>query len=261
VSAPLWVAELAGQFWAAAGGEESFPRDLLRPLHRALPLTVKELPRLRVASALDWLGRQGVRCDLGVRDRPLRACLVARGDTGFVFLDAGDGPAERRFSLAHELAHFLRDYWQPRRRAERHLGPGVLEVYDGRWPPSPDERLAELLRGVPLAFHTHLMARDAGALPRGAAGASEREVKRLVLGRALGACQVPATFLPGGRQPTRRKPFCSSRLCRVRGPACQTATVFPHHRGKGHALPKEQDRATGRGQGSRSIERGPNEPQ
>src|SRR5687768_8715179 len=83
-------------------------------------------PGLGVGVVCDWLCRAGVACAVGARDRPLRACLVAAGGAGFAFVDA-DGPEdERRFSLAHELAHFLRDYWQPRRAAQRRLGPAVL---------------------------------------------------------------------------------------------------------------------------------------
>ena len=72
------------------------------------------LTRLRLFGVLEWLRRQGIEFPLTEADRPLRACLVCRRGAGFVFLDGGDDEAEQRFSLAHELAHFLRDYWRPR---------------------------------------------------------------------------------------------------------------------------------------------------
>jgi hypothetical protein len=178
VNVPLWVTERAAEFWAATGGPEPFPRRLRGPAGRAFVFTVVDRPGLSVAGALDWLARAGVSCELGTRDRPLRACLVAAGGAGFAFIDADDPEDERRFSLAHELAHFLRDYWRPRRAAERRLGPAVLEVFDGRRPPRPEERLHGLLRGVCVGYHTHLMARDAG--PTSAAvAAAERAADRL----------------------------------------------------------------------------------
>jgi hypothetical protein len=127
---------------------------------------------------LAWLRGQDVVARVDEPDRPLRACLAAVAGVGFVFVDAADPADERRFSLAHELGHFLRDYWGPRRRAARALGPAVLDVFDGRRSPTPEERLHALLRGMRVGFHTHLLAR--GGSPQAAdAGASERDADRL----------------------------------------------------------------------------------
>jgi hypothetical protein len=80
-------------------------------------------------------------------------------------VDAADPEDEQRFSLAHELAHFLRDYWRPRQLARERLGAQALDVLDGKRPPTPAERLGALLGGVPLGFHMHLMDRDAQRRP------------------------------------------------------------------------------------------------
>jgi hypothetical protein len=93
-------------------------------------------------------------------DRPLRACLVAWFGEGFAFLDSRDDPTEKAFSLAHELAHFLRDYLHPREVAAKRLGKAALEVLDGKRPASPDERLHAVLRNFRLGPFTHLLKRD-----------------------------------------------------------------------------------------------------
>jgi hypothetical protein len=192
VSVPLWVTELAAAFWGEAGEAEAFPRQLRRAVLRALPLSIVARPGLRVTAVLRWLGERGIACRLGQRDRPLQACLVAHGGSGFIFLDADDSPEEQRFSLAHELAHFLRDYWQPRRRAVAKLGPQVLEVFDGQRPPAPEERLHALLRGVPIGFHAHLLARDAGGAAAGAEADAERDADRLAYELLAPAAEVRA---------------------------------------------------------------------
>jgi hypothetical protein len=159
MSTPLWVAEVVQTFWKDAGSVEPFPRELRRPVARALPVSVVLLPRLRLEGVCAWLRENGVLTPWEERDRPLRACLAARRGHGLIFLDGTDGADEQRFSLAHELAHFLRHYRQPRRRACRHLGRQVAAVFDGERPPTRQERLHSLLKNVSLGLHLHLMQR------------------------------------------------------------------------------------------------------
>jgi hypothetical protein len=177
VNVPLWAAELAAEFWAEVGEVEPFPRRLQRSILRALDLSIVLLPQLRLFEVLEWLRRREILFSLTEADRPLRACLVCHRGAGFLFLDGADDEAEQRFSLAHELAHFLRHYWEPRRRASARLGGQILEVFDGERRPAPAERLRSLLAGVPLGFHAHLMGR--GARAAGALAAAEWEADRL----------------------------------------------------------------------------------
>jgi hypothetical protein len=160
MSVPPWVAELVRGFWAEAGSVEPFPRALRRAAVSALPVSIVLLPRLRLDGVRAWLRENGVPCPCEERDRPLRACLAACRGHGLIFLDGTDGEDEQRFSLAHELAHFLRHYWHPRRRACRRLGEQVAEVFDGERPPTRRERLHALLTDVPLGFQLHLMRRN-----------------------------------------------------------------------------------------------------
>lgn len=160
MSMPLWATELANEFWALAGGAESFPRNLRQAATRAAMLSVKVLARLSVQRVSAWLCDQGVASLAGEREHALRACLFARSGCGFIFLDADDDEVEQRFSLAHELAHFLRHYREPRRRAAAKFGRHILDVFDGIRAPTPTERLHALLRNVRVAEHVHLLARD-----------------------------------------------------------------------------------------------------
>jgi hypothetical protein len=169
VSAPIWCAELAADFWARAGGvPRTLPRDIRRAA-AAVPLAVVELKGVSVQRVRDWFAAVGLPLPLDEPDRPLRACLVAWRGEGFAFIDLLDDPAERGFSLAHELAHFLRDYLRPRELAVAKLGRAALEVLDGARSPTPEERLHAILRRVPLGPFAHLLRRDDSGRPLTAA--------------------------------------------------------------------------------------------
>jgi hypothetical protein len=83
-----------------------------------------------------------------------------------VFLDGTDSTAERLFSLAHEVSHFLVDYLAPREAAIEHFGESVRAVLDGDRAPTVAERLSGVLRGVPLDTLAHLMDRGCAQYAR-----------------------------------------------------------------------------------------------
>ena len=200
MSVPLWAAELARVFWTKAGKPEPFPRNLSRAIARAVPLSVVLLPKLSVKAALDWLEHCGLVCELPGEDRPLRACLVARRGHGVALIDGSDEDAEQRFSIAHELAHFLRDYWSLRRRISKRLGAEALQVLDGERPPTAQERFHVLLRNVPLGFHLHLMERDSEGNPLTSSIAkAESDADRLAY-ELLAPAEHVLGRLPGSKQ-------------------------------------------------------------
>jgi hypothetical protein len=160
MSMPFWAVEAAEQFWRQAGTPPAFPRDLRPAVAHALPLSVTYLPRLRTSDVDAYLRRRGVACALAAGSRPLHACLIAYRESGFVFVDGADLPDEQRFSLAHEVAHFMHDHLRPRRQAAARLGASALEVLDGRRAATAAERYGAILRDISLTPFVHLTERS-----------------------------------------------------------------------------------------------------
>lgn len=177
----LWIHEAAERFWSDAGGApEGFPRDLLDALCWAVPVTTEALPGLTIATINAWLAERGFELRLAIPDRALRACLMVQEGNGLLFVDAADPDDERRFSLAHEIAHYVVEYAGPLRRARARLGETILPVLDGRRAASLDERVGAVLAGIPLAVHMHLMERTLdGRLPGTEVSAAERQADEL----------------------------------------------------------------------------------
>lgn len=159
MSVPLWAIETAEAFWAEAGSEAGTPRVLRRTIQLTLPLGVVPRSGLTTARLDSWLREWDIVCSLRAPNRALRACLVCRAGRGLIFIDKDDNDAEQRYSLAHELAHYLREQWQPRRRAVAAFGPQVLEVLDGDRPPRVEESIQSILAQVPIGLQVHLMER------------------------------------------------------------------------------------------------------
>lgn len=159
MSMPLWAIETAEEFWAGVGSEATIPRELQSPLQLMLPLGVVFIPSLTMMRLNAWLRQWDIVCSLHGPDRALRACLICRAGRGLIFIDKDDNEAERRYSLAHELAHYLREQWQPRRRAVAALGQQVLDVLDGDRLPRLEETVRSVLAQVPIGLQIHLMER------------------------------------------------------------------------------------------------------
>ncbi len=185
----MWCVELAAAFWKTAGPPPPFPRDLTEPA-TWFDIVVEDVPQLTVGRVVRWFRDREILLLLNHPDRPLRGCQVATHRKGFAFLDPGDDPAERRFTLAHEIAHFLRDYWRPRGVVRTRVGEDALAVLDAIRRARPDERVRALMRNAPVGPFTHLLARDDGAPATDAEREAETAADRLAFELLAPAAEV-----------------------------------------------------------------------
>jgi hypothetical protein len=177
----LWIHETADHFWADVGESAlAYPRDLLTVMHWALTVRPVETRDLSIARINSWLAARHSDLRLNIPDRPLRACILVEEGAGVLFVDATDADDERRFSVAHEIAHYLIEYAAPCQRAQARLGEDILPVIDGRRIASLDERIGALLGGVALVAQVHLMERTPdGHLPGHKVSAAEQRADAL----------------------------------------------------------------------------------
>lgn len=177
---PYWLTSTVEAFWAGAGEMEPYPRRLEQAVSWALPLAIVKVPRLCMKDVAARLAASGVDFRLHTPQRELHGCLVAFGGRGLVMLDGTDSTDEMRFSLAHEVGHFLIDYYQPRERAVRRLGDGVIDVLDGLRAPTVAERIDAILNEVDVGVHMHLMDRStSGEIGCGRVAGAEHRADRL----------------------------------------------------------------------------------
>ncbi|QQS46482.1 MAG: ImmA/IrrE family metallo-endopeptidase [Acidobacteriota bacterium] len=152
--------EIVNDFWRRCEEVEEFPRRLERAISLATPVCIVKLPRLKLVAVESWLARRGVSFQFNCRNRAVRGCLIAFGGDGFIFVDGSDPEDEQRFTLAHELAHFLTDYLLAREKAIKKFGPAITEVFDGLRQPTVAERVHALLAGTHIGVYTKLLERN-----------------------------------------------------------------------------------------------------
>jgi hypothetical protein len=158
-----------------------FPRDLAEDIPLVLPLTVVPLPGLTPRKGHAWLvSHKRAHGGLVETDDLKHGFTVAHAGVGVLFLNSADPPDEQRFTLAHEVAHFVLDHLQPRSRALRAWGASIRPVLDGEQEPTIAEQLFSVLERVPYRTRTNFMDRNDKGRPRtGQVWESEQRADRL----------------------------------------------------------------------------------
>lgn len=155
------LVDVAERFWQQAGMAPPEPRSVQIAVSWAHSVRVETQPDLSIATVQSWMERQGFPVPIDDPNRRLRGCAVASAGSGLIFVDASDPADEREFTVAHEVAHLLLDYYGPRGRGTVLIGDIAHEVFDGVREPSYPERLTAALNGEALRPFVHLLARDA----------------------------------------------------------------------------------------------------
>ena len=152
----------AADFWAETDLADAYPRSIEQAIALQLPVTVVKLPVVTVQAVGRWLRCHHDTPHFPPYRRDLMGCLYAACGHGFIFVCGADEPEEQRFTLAHDTAHFLVDYWWPRLRVIQALGTSITDVLDGRRRASIAERASAILAKVRVGPHYHLLPRQNG---------------------------------------------------------------------------------------------------
>jgi Zn-dependent peptidase ImmA (M78 family) len=151
------IEEISREFWRQSKLPYSFPLDIERAISRTKPIFIVSLPQLTIGKVEAYLIENNIPHRFDYQDRNLHGFIFVQYGYGYVFINGSDPIQERRFTLAHELAHFLVDYEIPRKRVIERLGPMIAEVLDGLREPSINERLSGIISNVNLYSMTHLL--------------------------------------------------------------------------------------------------------
>lgn len=151
------IIQIAREFWNSAGGNYKVPCDIEQAVSLSLPLVIVLLPELSIRKIESWFQRKKKKFTIDIDERALHGFLICNQGEGFVFINGTDSEEERRFTIAHEVSHFIIEYLRPRQKAVKTLGEKILEVLDGFREATIEEQIDGYLYSVSVKPFTHLL--------------------------------------------------------------------------------------------------------
>ena len=158
VSTEYW----AGWFRRRVGGYSEYPVNIGYAAMSALEVYVEEVEGLTTLTAASYAGRGGLWNTVGVSERGLRGCIVVGRRGATILVEGNDCEAEKRFTIAHEVAHYILEVRRHRERAADKMGRDFSDVLYGLKEATPTERIDAWLNDVRSDKILHLMDRAPG---------------------------------------------------------------------------------------------------
>lgn len=166
--------------WERARIRPEFPCDVESLILYTFQLEVYPIDQLDVEGANRWAFKRGLPYQFLRENRRLQGCIYP-SETGTILVDASASGEEQRLTLAHELGHYLFDYYYPREQAIEELGPTIREVLDGKRQPTLEERVHGVLAHTPIGMISHLMERPEQGLVSNAVWEAEDRADQFAL--------------------------------------------------------------------------------
>lgn len=151
------LSNIAEEFWLITGQKYHPPYDIIGAVALSLPIDIVCLSELSVRGVQDWLLKKGINISININDRDLHGFILTSRGSALIFVNGSDSEDERRFTVAHEVSHFLLDYNIPRSRILDKLGTQVKDVVDGIREPTLLEQVNGIINGLSVEPFTHLL--------------------------------------------------------------------------------------------------------
>jgi Zn-dependent peptidase ImmA (M78 family) len=155
------IERIAREFWSKANPVHRQTLDISSAVDEVLPVRVIYIQRLSFAEIKYWLENRGVKTEFEANNRPLHGVIMIQEGFGFIFVDANDGSIQQRFTIAHEVSHFLLDYQIPRENAMLAIGTEIEDVLNGKAEATRFQQVKALIKGISIQPYTHLTEKSA----------------------------------------------------------------------------------------------------
>ena len=149
-------------FWKRAGGRLDYPADIAYAATCALDVYVDEVAGLTPVSAAAHIGREGLCIPNEADERSLHGCVIVGRSGGVILVEKSDYEPEKRFTIAHEVSHYILEVKLRHERATDRMGREFADALYGLREPTPTERIDAWLNNTRSEAFAHFMDRAPG---------------------------------------------------------------------------------------------------
>ncbi len=151
----------ADWFWQRVGARPDFPVAIGYAAMCALEVHVEEVDNLTTITAASNLEGIRIHTPGSIDERRIHGCLAVNRHGATILVEKSDDEAQKRFTIAHECAHFILAVRAHQEHAACRLGYDVSDVLHGRQEATPTARIDAHLSNVHLKPLAHVMDRTA----------------------------------------------------------------------------------------------------
>lgn len=155
VSTRYW----ADWFWERVDEGPVFPVDIGYAAMCALEVYVEEVADLTTDAAVYRSGHFNDQSPENISERRIHGCLIVGRSGAAILVEKNDDEAQKRFTIAHEAAHFILEVKRHQERAAARLGHDFVSVLHGNREATPNERIDAWLNNVRADAFFHFLDR------------------------------------------------------------------------------------------------------
>ena len=157
-----WPRYWSDWFWKRAGGRSGYPADITYAATCALYVYVDEIADLTPGSAAAHVGLGRLWRSDCVDRRRLHGCVIVGQGGAAILVEKGDDEAQKRFTIAHEVAHYILEVKQRYERAADRMGREFADTLYGLREATSTERIDAWLSNTRSEAFAHFMDRAPG---------------------------------------------------------------------------------------------------
>ncbi len=151
------IERIAREFWSTVDQVYRDSFDIVSAVDASLIIDLVMIKELSLQKIETWLAERTISIEFDVNDRGLHGALMIKTGSVFMFVEDSQNEIQQRFTVAHEVSHFLLDYHVPKEKAILALGKEIEDVLNGNLAASNPQLALSVIKGITIDPYTFLI--------------------------------------------------------------------------------------------------------
>jgi len=151
------IERIAREFWSTVDQNYHENYDIISAVDTSPTIDLIKIKNLSISKIEEWLIAIGLKDNFDIPDRRLHGVLIIKGDSVAMFIEDDENPIQQRFTVAHEVSHYLLDYQIPKEKAILALGKEIEDVLNGNLPANNTQLALSVIKGINIDPYSFLI--------------------------------------------------------------------------------------------------------